>query len=79
VSDIVTAVTPLLKRFEQWRIDHGRDPRSGLAKRGRPLKRCDVDPKTLIVMALKMAAQQTSRDDLKPLYLELAELFEASK
>lgn len=75
----VAAVTPLLKRFEQWRIENGRDPRTGRRVRpGRPLQRCDVDPRYLIVMALRMAAQQTGRDDLRPMYLELARIFEGS-
>ena len=77
MKDIVTASTPLFKRFEQWRIDHGRDPRTGRpVRRGRPLEICDIDPKRLVVVALKMAAQHTSRDDLRPLYLELAAMFE---
>ena len=86
----VTAVVPLFRRLEQWRIENGRDPRTGrrvnpgrqvkrpVRKSEPPMQRCDVDPKQLVLMALRTAAQHTTRNDLRPMYLELARVLEES-
>ncbi len=64
----MTAKTELFQRIEAWRKNNGRDP-----KTGRRIN--SIDPKHLVVIALRAQAERTHRNDLRPIYLELAELF----
>ena len=76
LSTQVTAATPFFKRIEEWRIKHGRDPKTGRRVRGRSKLQSPVDAVGLIVIALRQMALRTKREDLRPVYVELADMFE---
>lgn len=72
----VTAVTPLIRSLQQWRIENGRDPNTGRRVRvnghDHPL-----DAKILCVMALRSAENATAREDLRPQFAALREHIES--
>lgn len=58
----------------QWRIARGRDAKTGNVVRSNP--DFPADPVRLIAVALRMAERSTDREDLRPLYGELADEIE---
>lgn len=75
VPEASSAVTPLFRRIEEWRLANGRDPKTGRRGKQPGRQRREPDRGQLVVVALRMAAQFTTRDDLRPLYIELASDF----
>ena len=63
------AVTEMFKRIEEYRRQTGRDPLTGYKKH---VCAKQSDDAWLIVVALRMAARHTTRNDLRPEYLRLA-------
>ena len=63
----------MFDRIEQFRQKTGRDLQTGRRVNRKAAK---ADPQRLIVIALRMAATSTTRDDLRPQYIELADFME---
>ena len=66
----------LFSDLVKWRLKTGRCPRTG-RKRSQLKRENDFDAVSLTIVGLKLAAQATHREDLRPAYTELAEFLES--